>query len=62
LDFLQVRDEDEVVMITGAGKLIRTAAENISIHGRNTQGVTLMDTADEKDIQHSKGCGEGIDS
>jgi DNA gyrase subunit A len=45
---LQVRDEDEVVMITGAGKLIRTAAENISIHGRNTQGVTLMDTADEK--------------
>ena len=45
---LQVRDEDEVVMITGAGKLIRTAAENISIHGRNTQGVTLMDTVDEK--------------
>ena len=45
---LQVRDEDEVVMITGAGKLIRTTAENISIHGRNTQGVKLMDTADEK--------------
>jgi DNA gyrase subunit A len=45
---LQVREEDEVVMITGAGKLIRTTAENISIHGRNTQGVTLMDTADEK--------------
>jgi len=45
---LQVRDEDEVVMVTGAGKLIRTAAENISIHGRNTQGVTLMKTADEK--------------
>ena len=39
---LQVRDEDEVVMITGAGKLIRTAAENISIHGRNTQGVRIM--------------------
>jgi len=45
---LQVREEDEVVMITGAGKLIRTTAENISIHGRNTQGVTLMKTADEK--------------
>ena len=45
---LQVREEDEVVMITGAGKLIRTTAENISIHGRNTQGVKLMDTADEK--------------
>ncbi len=45
---LQVREEDEVVMITGAGKLIRTTADNISIHGRNTQGVTLMNTADEK--------------
>ncbi|MBI5638845.1 MAG: DNA gyrase subunit A, partial [Nitrospirae bacterium] len=45
---LQVREEDEVVMITGAGKLIRTTAENISIHGRNTQGVKLMDTAEDK--------------
>jgi DNA gyrase subunit A len=45
---LQVREEDEVVMITGAGKLIRTTAGNISIHGRNTQGVKLMDTAEEK--------------
>ncbi|MEW6108638.1 MAG: DNA gyrase subunit A [Nitrospirota bacterium] len=44
---LQVRDEDEVVMITGTGKLIRTTAENISIHGRNTQGVKVMDTADK---------------
>jgi len=45
---LQVREEDEVVMIAGAGKLIRTTAENISIHGRNTQGVKLMDTAEDK--------------
>jgi len=40
---MQVRDEDEVVMITGSGKLIRTLAGNISLHGRNTQGVKLMD-------------------
>lgn len=40
---IQVRDEDEVVMITNSGKLIRTVAGNISIHGRNTQGVRLMD-------------------
>jgi DNA gyrase subunit A len=38
-----VRDEDEVVMITSSGKLIRTLAGNISLHGRNTQGVKLMD-------------------
>jgi len=51
---LQVREEDEVVMITGAGKLIRTTAENISTHGRNTQGVKLMDTADEKIVSIAK--------
>ena len=45
---LLVREEDEVVMIAGAGKLIRTTAQNISIHGRNTQGVKLMDTAEDK--------------
>jgi DNA gyrase subunit A len=51
---LQVRDEDEVVMITSAGKLIRTTAENISVHGRNTQGVKLMDTADDKIVSIAK--------
>ena len=45
---LQVREEDEVVMIANSGKLIRTTAQNISIHGRNTQGVKLMDTTDDK--------------
>jgi DNA gyrase subunit A len=40
---LQVRDENEVVLITSSGKLIRTLAGNIPVHGRNTQGVKLMD-------------------
>ena len=35
---LQVKDEDEVVLITNAGKLIRTVAGNISLLGRNTSG------------------------
>ncbi len=51
---LQVRDEDEVVMISSRGKLIRTTAENISIMGRNTQGVKLMDTADDKVVSIAK--------
>lgn len=45
---LQVRDEDEIMMITNSGKLIRTTAENISLQGRNTQGVRVMDV-DEGD-------------
>ena len=47
---MQVRDEDEVVMITTSGKLIRTLAGNISLHGRNTQGVKLMDVEGEDKI------------
>jgi DNA gyrase subunit A len=47
---MQVRDEDEVVMITSSGKLIRTLAGNISLHGRNTQGVRLMDVEGEDKI------------
>jgi len=47
---MQVRDEDEVVMIANTGKLIRTVAGNISIHGRNTQGVKLMDVEAEDRI------------
>jgi DNA gyrase subunit A len=40
---LQVKDEDEIVLITNSGKLIRTKADSISVQGRNTQGVKLMD-------------------
>ncbi len=39
---LSVADEDEVMLITDAGTLIRTQVESISVLGRNTQGVTLI--------------------
>jgi len=52
---LQVRDEDEIMLITNSGKLIRTTAENISIIGRNTQGVKLMDVdADDRIVSIGK--------
>ena len=52
---MQVKDEDEVVMITSSGKLIRTLAGNISLHGRNTQGVKLMDVeGDDKIVSIGK--------
>ena len=47
---MQVRDEDELVMITSSGKLIRTLAGNISLLGRNTQGVKLMDVEGDDKI------------
>ncbi|HEX4148358.1 MAG TPA: DNA gyrase C-terminal beta-propeller domain-containing protein, partial [Pirellulales bacterium] len=43
-----VRDDDEVLMITAGGKLQRIAAGEISVIGRNTQGVRIM-SLDEGD-------------
>ncbi|HCU53730.1 MAG TPA: DNA gyrase subunit A, partial [Gammaproteobacteria bacterium] len=38
-----VGDEDEIMLITDAGVLIRTRTKEISVVGRNTQGVRLID-------------------
>jgi DNA gyrase subunit A len=38
----EVKDTDEVVMITESGMVIRCPAQSISIIGRNTQGVRLI--------------------
>jgi DNA gyrase subunit A len=47
---VQVRDEDEVMLVTTSGVLIRMKVKDISVIGRNTQGVRLitLDDADEK--------------
>jgi len=41
-----VADNDEVMLITNLGTLIRTPVEGISIQGRNTQGVRVIDVKD----------------
>jgi DNA gyrase subunit A len=38
----QVQSGDEVIFISSVGNLIRTTIENISVIGRNTQGVKLI--------------------
>ncbi len=39
---VQVKDEDEIMLISSSGTLVRTAVSDISIIGRNTQGVRLI--------------------
>ncbi|MGB5621407.1 MAG: DNA gyrase subunit A [Gammaproteobacteria bacterium] len=39
---LQVEDEDEIVLISSSGTLVRTPVAEISTMGRNTQGVRLI--------------------
>lgn len=41
-----VTDNDDVMMITSSGIIIRIHVKDISILGRNTQGVTLMRTSE----------------
>ncbi|MBW1997066.1 MAG: DNA gyrase subunit A [Deltaproteobacteria bacterium] len=41
----QVSDEDEIMIISGQGKIIRLKVRDISVMGRNTQGVKLIDVA-----------------
>jgi DNA gyrase subunit A len=45
-----VTGEDEVMLITKAGKLIRTRTREISIVGRNTQGVHLIDLSENESL------------
>ena len=44
----RVDDTDEVMMMTGGGKIQRIRAADVSVIGRNTQGVRIM-TLDEED-------------
>ena len=39
---VQVQNEDEIMMITNNGTLVRIAVGDISEMGRNTQGVRLI--------------------
>ncbi len=46
VSFLQVREEDEIMIMTAEGKVLRCPVTNIREIGRNTQGVKLMGTQD----------------
>lgn len=46
----QVTDEDQLMIITGHGKLIRLRASDISVIGRNTQGVKLIDLGEGEKV------------
>ena len=45
-----VKDQDEIMLITNAGVLIRTHVKEISVVGRNTQGVTLIDLGEGEQL------------
>jgi len=47
---VQVDENDEIMLITNKGTLVRTRVSEVSVVGRNTQGVTLIRTAEDEKI------------
>ena len=47
---IQVTDEDEMMLISNKGTLVRARAVDVSIIGRNTQGVTLINIAENEKL------------
>ena len=45
-----VGDQDQVMMITDAGRLIRMPINDVRVAGRSTQGVTLFATGEEEHV------------
>ncbi|PLK58215.1 DNA gyrase subunit A [Candidatus Palibaumannia cicadellinicola] len=58
---VQVDDSDQIMMITDAGTLVRTWVSEVSIIGRNTQGITLIRTAEDEHVVSLQRVAEPID-
>ncbi len=47
---IKAGDDDEIMLISNAGTLVRTPVEGISVMSRNTQGVTLIRLGDDEKL------------
>jgi len=45
-----VKHDDQIMLVTNKGQLIRTGVDGIRIAGRSTQGVIVFDTADDERV------------
>jgi DNA gyrase subunit A len=45
-----VQDEDEIMLVTDGGQLIRCPVHDIRKAGRSTQGVIVIDVADDEHV------------
>jgi DNA gyrase subunit A len=50
MGILQVNEDDEIMLVTDGGKILRLLARGISLIGRVTQGVKLMDLEAEERV------------
>ena len=57
----QVVDGDEVMLIGNRGTLIRTQVDQISVIGRNTQGVKVVSPREDEKLVDAVGFKESLD-
>ncbi|MCL0081062.1 DNA gyrase subunit A [Peptococcaceae bacterium] len=50
VDFQVVKENEEILLVTASGVIIRLEAKHISVIGRSTQGVTLMKMAPDDHV------------
>lgn len=60
VDSFPIKDEDDVMLVTNTGKLIRCPVRDIRIAGRRTQGVTLFRVADGEAVVSVARLGEEV--
>ena len=46
----QVSDDDDLMLITNGGMVIRTSVKGISVLGRDTQGVRLIELKESEKV------------
>ena len=57
----QVHADDEVLLITNQGTMIRTRVSEISVIGRNTQGVRLVNLSNDEKLVGIEAVGAGLE-
>ena len=57
-----VEDDDQIMLVTDAGQLIRCPVHDISIQARGTQGVTVFRTAADERVVSVERVEESADS
>ena len=61
VNIILVHDEDDLMMVTDTGKLIRIPVSGTSVISRNTQGVRLIDLAQRERVVSAAGLAEKED-
>jgi len=54
-----IEDSDQIMLMTDKAKLIRTPVRDVRIAGRNTQGVTILKTAESEKVMSATAIKEG---